>query len=103
MDKEFIIVCCSKEDFKAKYKKAEAVEIINYYDIINKLESNDVFKEKPTDFIVQSYVMKKILRSVQSKKVERIFYLMDKYSDDRFEYLKAKVLEYNDKANISLA
>ena len=101
-NKKFIIVTCPEKEFKSKYKRGNGIEVINYLDIMSKLESNDVFKAKPTKEIISIYIEKKIKRAIDSKKIETIFYLLDEFSPEKFNNIKSLVVSIDETINFDI-
>ena len=75
--KEFVIVHCSLKEFSDNFKKNKDAEIINYHDIMAKLENNDIYKNVPDRRIIEYYIIKRINHIINSKKVETIYYFLE--------------------------
>jgi hypothetical protein len=54
----------NKLDFKKYIKNVEYSDVISYHDIITKLIKNDKNNEKPSDNVVNTYLIRKITKSV---------------------------------------
>ena len=75
--KEFVIVHCSLKQFNENFKKDKITEIVNYHDIMSKLENNDIYKNVPDRKIIEYYIIRKINSIINSKKTEVIYYFLE--------------------------
>ena len=57
---EFVIVHCSLKEFNDNFKKRKNAEIINYHDVMAKLENNDIYKNVPDRAVIEYYIIKRI-------------------------------------------
>ena len=100
--KEFTIVLCDDDTFKKYYKKAQNVEIINHKDILLKLENNDIYKKKPTMSILKFFIITRIKKSIDSQKIESIFYKVEDISFELIQSLKLVMGTYFNKVTLNL-
>jgi hypothetical protein len=54
----------NKLDFKKFSRSSSYQEVISYYDVIAKLVKNDVDGIRPSEYVVNSYIRKKIIKAV---------------------------------------
>ncbi len=76
-NQKFIIVHCSLKEFNKNFKKNRDVEIINYHDVMAKLENNDVYKNVPDRSVIEYYIVKRINNVVKGRKVSTIYYFLE--------------------------
>ena len=74
---KFTLVCCDNKSFKANYKRNRVIESIDHGDIVMKLETNDIYKSKPSEDIVQFFIINKINKALSNQTVETIYYRID--------------------------
>ena len=74
---KFTLVCCDTKSFKTDYKRNRIIESIDHGDIIMKLETNDIYKSKPSEDIVQFFIINKINKALSNQIVETIYYRID--------------------------
>ena len=89
--REFVIVHCSLKEFNDNFKKDRTSEVINYHDIMAKLENNDIYKNVPDRRIIEYYIVKKINHIIDSKKVERIYYFLENLEIDIIQAIKRTI------------
>ena len=77
LQKEFVIVHCSLKQFNENFKKDRLTEVVNYHDIMSKLENNDIYKNVPDGKIIEYYIIRKINGILNSKKVEVVYYFLE--------------------------
>ena len=77
MAQQFVIVHCSLKEFNDNFKKLKNAEIINYHDIMAKLENNDIYKNVPDRDVIEFYIRRRINQVLNSKKVETIYYFLE--------------------------
>ena len=77
VEKDFVIVHCSLKEFNENFKKRKNAEIINYHDIVSKLENNDIYKHVPDRSVVQYYIVKRINQLINNPKVPTIYYFLE--------------------------
>jgi len=98
IQKEFVIVHCSLKLFNENFKKNSEEEIVNYHDIMSKLENNDIYKNVPDRKIIEYYIIRKISNIIHSKKTSRIYYFLENLELDIIQSLKKvinqKTLKY---------
>jgi hypothetical protein len=84
----------NKLDFK-KYSRCNSYkEVISFHDIIAKLIKNDIDGIKPSDYVVNSYIRKKIIKALSDS--NEILYALKNLDSETIESLKALILENND-------
>ena len=86
--KEFVIVHCSLKLFSDNFKKDRTTEIVNYHDIMAKLENNDIYKNVPDRKIIEYYIIRRINNVINSKKTERIYYFLENLELDIIKAIK---------------
>ena len=62
--KIYCVYSHNKLDFKKYVKSANYDDVISFHDIITKLVKNDVNSNKPSTFIINSYIRKKLNRAI---------------------------------------
>lgn len=96
--REFVIVHCSLKEFNENFKKDRKSEVVNYHDIMAKLENNDIYKNVPDRKIIEYYIVKRINHIINSKKVERIYYFLENLELEIIQAIKRTIsneeLEY---------
>lgn len=85
MSKNIFIVKCDRETFERSFSRKKNSEIINYYEIHQKLTNNDVSKAPPTKEIVEYQIIKKLNNFKDCRKTEFVFFLQEKI-DRHFVY-----------------
>lgn len=63
-------------------KKNKEIPVINYMDIINKLTKTDVFLVEPSDYIVESVIIKDITSMIE-KDAESFIYVLGDLDDEK--------------------
>ena len=86
--KEFVIVHCSLKTFNDNFKKDKITEVVNYHDIMSKLENNDIYKNVPDRNIIEYYIIRKINNIINTKKTERIYYFLENLELDIIKAIK---------------
>jgi len=91
----------NKLDFKKFAKSSDYNDVVSYHDIITKLVKNDNDNEKPSDFVVNSYLRIKIVKTMTDDNSTKIIYalkdlnpyiissikeLMSEYCEDEIEF-----------------
>ena len=68
----------NKLDFKKYIKTVNGsnVDVISFHDIVTKLIKNDSNNDRPSDIVVNSYLRKKILKSINDNSVDNIIYAL---------------------------
>lgn len=83
----------NKLDFKKYSRSSDYQEVISYYDIIAKLIKNDIDGVKPSEYVVNSYIRKKIIKAVTDS--NEILYALKNLDTETIESLKSLVTESN--------
>ena len=66
----------NKLDFKKFIKSTEYSDVVSYHDIITKLVKNDSDNDKPSEFVVNSYLRRKIVKSMSDVNSMSIVYAL---------------------------
>lgn len=64
----------NKLDFKKYSKTVDYTDVISYYDIITKLIKNDKNNERPSEQVINTYLIRKIEKSVSREADSIILY-----------------------------
>ncbi len=83
----------NKLDFKKFSKNAVYDDVISYHDIITKLIKNDNKSDKPSPFVVNSYIRKKIVRAVTDGNVSTILYALKNLDLETVQHIKSLIQE----------
>ena len=98
MTKEFVIVHCSLKEFNDNFKKLKNAEIINYHDIMAKLENNDIYNNVPDRDVIEFYIRRRINQVLNSGKVSTIYYFLENLQLEIIQSIKSTInndsLEY---------
>jgi hypothetical protein len=89
VSKNVFIVKCDLSKFTESFSRKKNSEIINHYEIRQRLTNNDVFKTPPTDEIVNFQIMKKLNNFKDCKKTEFLFFYQDQLEDMFINGLKS--------------
>jgi len=81
----------NKLDFKKFSRNCDYQEVISYYDVIAKLVKNDVDGIKPSEYVVNSYIRKKILKAVTDS--NSILYALKNLEVSTIQSIKSLVSE----------
>lgn len=65
--KIYCVYSHNKLDFKKYVKSANYDDVISFHDIITKLVKNDVDSNKPSTFIINSYIRKRLIRAINNE------------------------------------
>ena len=92
-------ICCvysyNKLDFKKYAKSADYDDVISYHDIITKLVKNDVNSNKPSTFIINSYIRKRLIRAINNES-SIILYAIKSMNIDTIIHIKELVCQLSD-------
>jgi len=75
----------NKLDFKKFSKMAEYDDIISYHDIITKLVKNDNDNDRPSEWVVNSYLRRKIIKSMTDSAINKIIYALKELDIETIE------------------
>lgn len=89
VSKNVFIVKCNLSTFTESFSRKKNSEIINHYEIRQRLTNNDVFKTPPTDEIVNFQIMKKLNNFKDCKKTDFLFFYQDDIEDNFVNGLKS--------------
>jgi hypothetical protein len=84
----------NKLDFKKFSRNCEYQEVISYYDIIAKLIKNDIDGTKPNEYVVNSYIRKKIIKAVTES--ADILYALRSLDIETIDAIKSLVMDSYD-------
>jgi hypothetical protein len=87
----------NKLDFKKYIKNVEYNDVISYHDIITKLIKNDKNNEKPSDNVINTYIMRKIIRTISDPNESVILYALSDINSDTINSICNLILEISDK------
>jgi hypothetical protein len=96
MTQEFVIVHCSLKEFNDNFKKMKNAEIINYHDIMAKLENNDIYKNVPDRSVIEYYIVKRVNHVLSNPKVHTIYYFLENLESKIIKSIKRTVGSYSD-------
>jgi hypothetical protein len=102
-EREFIIVHCNLKLFNENFKKDKLTDVVNYHDIMSKLENNDIYKNVPDRRIIEYYIIRKINGILESNKSNKIYYLLENLEVDIIRALKKVLRSYDLKYKLVLA
>jgi hypothetical protein len=77
----------NKLDFKKFSRSCDYQEVISYYDVIAKLVKNDADGIKPSEYVVNSYIRKKIIKAVSES--DSILYALKNLDAPTVEAIKS--------------
>jgi hypothetical protein len=86
--KNVFIVNCERERFEKFFSKKRNSDVINWKDIRDKLTNNDALKIPPTKQIIEFQIIKKFNSFSKCKRMEFLYYYVDKVSDDIINEVK---------------
>jgi hypothetical protein len=87
--KNVFIVNCEKSVFEGYFSRKRNSDIINHYEIKQRLTNNDVFKTPPSNDVIEFQIIKKLNSFSKCKKSEFLFFFADNLSKDLVENLKS--------------
>ena len=87
--KNVFIVKTDRETFEKSFIRKKNSEIINRYEITQKLIDNDANKSVPNQEIVEFLILKKINSFKNCKRTEFLFFLVDNLSGSFISNLKS--------------
>ena len=88
VSKNVFIVKCDLPKFEENFSRKKNSEIINQYEIRQRLTNNDVFKNPPTDEIVEFQIIKKLNNFKDCKKTEFLFFYRERLDSSFIEGIK---------------
>lgn len=84
----------NKLDFKKYLKSTKFDDVISFYDIIAKIIKNDNIKSvKPSDIVINSYIRKKIIKTISDEKNEIILYALKNLDLETIKEIKSLIKE----------
>ena len=89
ISKNIFVVNCDKSKFESVFSRKRNSDIINYYEIRQRLTNNDVFKCPPSPDIIEFQIIKKLNSFSKCRKTEFLFFYVDDLSTDFLNYLKS--------------
>lgn len=81
----------NKLDFKKYTRCSDYQEVVSYYDIIAKLIKNDIDGVKPSEFVVNSYIRKKLIKAIEDS--DTILYALKNLDIEAVDSIKSIVCE----------
>lgn len=88
MSKNIFIVRCDRETFERSFTRKKNSDIINHYEIHQKLTNNDSSKTPPSDEIVNYQIVKRLNSFRECRKTEFVFVLREKIDQNFIIRLK---------------
>lgn len=88
MSKNVFIVRCDRETFERSFTRKKNSDIINHYEIHQKLTNNDSSKTPPSDEIVNYQIVKRLNSFRECRKTEFVFVLREKIDQNFIIRLK---------------
>jgi hypothetical protein len=88
MSKNIFIVKCDRETFERSFNKKKNTEVINHYEIHQKLTNNDISKTPPTPEIVEYQIVKRLNNFRDCRRSEFVFFLQEKIDKNFVNRLK---------------
>jgi len=89
-NKIYCVYSHNKLDFKKYVKSAEYDDVISFHDIITKLVKNDINSNKPSTFIINSYIRKRLIRAINNDSTT-ILYAIKSLDTDTIKHIKELV------------
>lgn len=90
----------NKLDFKKYTKDINYNDVISYHDIITKLIKNDKNNEKPSENVVNTYMIRKIIRSVSAEADSIILYALSDINSDTINSI-CELMESHSESDIT--
>lgn len=84
----------NKLDFKKFAKSTEYDDVVSYHDIITKLVKHDDDNEKPTQFVINSYLRKKIIKVITKEDSVQIIYALNELNSNTIEAVRELMLDF---------
>ena len=81
----------NKLDFKKYSRCSDYQEVVSYYDIIAKLIKNDIDGVKPSEFVVNSYIRKRLIKAIEDS--DTILYALKNLDTEAVDSIKSIVCE----------
>lgn len=88
MSKNIFIVNCDRKTFESSFSKKKNSDIINQYEIFQKLTNNDSSKIPPSEEIVNFQIIKKLNNFKICRKTEFVYFLKEKVDRKFIKNLK---------------
>jgi hypothetical protein len=88
MSKNIFIVNCDRETFERSFNRKKNTEIINHYEIHQKLTNNDISKTPPSREIVEYQIVKKLNNFRDCRRSEFVFFLQEDINKNFLNRLK---------------
>jgi len=89
INKNVFIVNCEKSVFEESFSRKRNSDIINHYEIKQRLTNNDVFKTPPSNEIVEYQIIKKLNSFGKCKKTEFLFFFAETVNDSILNGIKS--------------
>lgn len=92
------LIYSNKSNFK-KYIKKENLISVNYFDVIEKLSKGDIYKENPSEDIVNVYLYRRLLKAIDNS--DDIAYAISNINESIIDSLYNILLKYYSKKYIN--
>jgi hypothetical protein len=94
----------NKLDFKKYSKMSEYDDIISYHDIITKLVKNDDDNDRPSEWVINSYLRRKIIKSMSDSAINKVIYALKELNIETIEsiisLMRDSVIDNNIEVNL---
>lgn len=91
--KNVFVVSCELAVFEEHFSRKRSSDIINYYEIRQRLTNNDVMKNPPSQDVIEFQIIKKLNLFSKCKKTEFLFFYADKLNISFINGLKSLLKE----------
>jgi len=102
MKKINFIYSRNKLDFKKFSRMSEYDDIISYHDIITKLVKNDDDNDRPSEWVINSYLRRKIIKSMADATINKILYALKELNIETIESIISLMRESSSTTDIEL-
>jgi len=89
INKNIFIVNCEKSVFEESFSRKRNSDIINHYEIKQRLTNNDLFKTPPSNEIVEYQIIKKLNSFRKCKKTEFLFFFTESINENIISGIKS--------------
>jgi hypothetical protein len=88
MSKNIFVVNCDRQVFESSFSRKKNSDIINHYEIHQKLTNNDSSKIPPSEEIVNFQIIKKLNNFRECRKTEFVYFLKEDVDKNFISRLK---------------
>lgn len=88
MSKNVFIVKCGRDSFERSFVRKKNSDVINFYEIHQKLTNNDSSKIPPSDDIVNFQIVKKLNKFRLCRKTDFVYMLSENINTEFIDRLK---------------